>query len=669
MRLLIKSLFLPATLAVLCVGVIAAPLTSGIDFSAMDASVRPQDDFFRYANGTWLKNTEIPADKTRYGSFMILYDKSQEDIRDIVDALTASKKLMADEKKVADFYASYMDEARVDKLGLSPLKPKLAAIDAISNSKELAAYFGEKTGGPVPFGFYVNQDRKNSTRYIVYLTQGGLGLPDRDYYLQDNEKFAMIREQYQQHLEKVLGLIGTENPAADAKTIFALEHKLADIQWSRVDNRDAEKTYNRYENLSKVASHFDWDSYLAASNILGKGPFIVRQPSYLQQLDGLIKNTPLADWKVYLKWHLVNSYSSLLSQEFVDAKFDFYGTVLSGQQQQRPRWKRAIRSTSGVLGEAIGQSYVKRHFKPAAKQRMLALVENLKAAYRDSISQLDWMGEQTRQKALAKLDRFVAKIGYPDEWKDYSEMVIRADDLIGNQIRYQSWSHDREVAKLGKPIDRKEWFMTPQTINAYYNSAMNEIVFPAAILQPPFFDMAADDAVNYGAIGAIIGHEIGHGFDDQGSKYDGNGNLNNWWTDSDRKEFDARTRKLVAQFNAYEALPKLFINGELTLGENIGDLGGLSIAHQAYRRSLKGQEAPVIDGYTGDQRFFLGWAQVWRGKTREQSLRRQITTDPHSPSEYRVQGIVANVPAFIEAFDVKPGDKLYRPPTERVKIW
>lgn len=669
MRLFQIPLFASLVLAAGLSSVSAVASNSGLDLSAIDTAVRPQDDFFRYANGTWLKNTEIPADKSRYGSFIILYDKSQQDVRAIVDELAAKKDLSGDDKKVADYYASFMDEDRINTAGLKPLANKLAAIDAIETHAQLAAAFGNKSAGPAPFGFYINQDRKDSTRYVVYLTQSGLGLPDRDYYLVENEKFAQIRSQYQKHLETVLALMGSDAPAADAKAVYVLESDLAKIQWSRVDNRDAVKTYNRYKDLTKLASKFNWDAYLSASEIAGKGPFIVRQPSYMEQLDTLIHSTPLGTWRTYLKWQLVNSYSPLLSAPFADARFEFYGKALSGRQQQQPRWKRAIRSTNGVLGEAIGRAYVDRHFKPEAKQRMLALVDNLIAAYRESITELDWMSKKTRQQALKKLDRFVAKIGYPEIWKDYSQLTIRADDLVGNQIRYQTWSHDREVAKLGKPIDRQEWFMTPQTINAYYNPLMNEIVFPAAILQPPFFDMTADDAVNYGAIGAVIGHEIGHGFDDQGSRYDGDGNLNNWWTESDRKGFETRTRQLIEQFSQYEVLPGLHINGELTQGENIGDLGGLSIAHKAYLRSLAGKHAPVVDGFTGDQRFFLGWAQVWRDKMRDQSLRNQITTDPHSPAEFRVQGIVSNLPAFFEAFDVQPGDKLYRPPEQRVKIW
>jgi predicted metalloendopeptidase len=657
-----------------CAGGPPAPaLSSGIELANMDRSVRPQDDFYKYVNGTWLKNTQIPADKSRYGAFDKLRDDSEARLRAIIEesATKADKQPGSDEQRVGDLYNSFMDEARIDELGLKPIEAELARIDAVKSKGEIPALMAHlmRINVTTPINGFVNQDAKKPTEYIVYLFQSGLGLPDRDYYLLTDEKFRTIRNQYVAHVERMLKLAGDTSARASAGAILALETALADKHWSRVDSRDRDKTYNKHEiaGLGEVTPGFDFAAYLRAAGVTNDA-VIVMQPSALAGFAEQLRARPLSAWKTYFRWHLISSYSPYLSKPYVDENFAFYGKTLRGTEENRPRWKRAVEAVENSLGESLGRIYVARHFPPEHKARMDELVRNLVKAYEQSIRSLDWMSEETKQQALIKLSKFTPKIGYPTKWRDFSALAIDGD-LVGNLMRSAQFEHEYQIAKLGKPVDREEWFMTPQTVNAYYNPGMNEIVFPAAILQPPFFNAAADDAVNYGGIGAVIGHEIGHGFDDQGSKSDGDGVQRSWWTDEDRRRFEERTRALVAQYSAYEPIPGHKVNGALGLGENIGDLGGASIAYKAYKLALGGKDGPVLDGFTGDQRFFIGWAQVWRTLFREQRLIEQIKVGPHSPGQYRGFGPLVNVPEFHTAFDIKPGDPMYKAPEERVKIW
>jgi predicted metalloendopeptidase len=649
-------------------------LKSGIDKSNFDTSVKPQDDFFQYANGTWFKNTEIPADRSRYGSFAILRDEAEKNLRTIIEeSAKMSVEEDTDEQKVGDFYKSYMDSALIEKLGLKPLADELNRIEQVKTKNDLRKLFAhfELVGIQKPFGIYIDLDLKKSDSYITYLTQSGLGLPDRDYYFKEGEKFKDIREKYLVYIENILTLADVADADAKAKLIVEIEKKIAKSHWSRVENRDREKTYNKFEmkNLDELTPNFSWSKYYAESGISNKFDVIVKQPSFFKAFNNLLKNISIEDWKTYITWKLLNGSASLLSKNFVDLRFEFYGKTIRGMEKNRARWKRAVRATNGSLAEVVGKVYVKKYFKPEAKQRMVALVENLQKSFEKRLKQLDWMSVETKNEALNKLSKFGTKIGYPDKWKDYSKLVIKKDDLIGNFARSNQVAHEREVAKLGKPVDRDEWVMTPQTVNAGYYPPMNEVIFPAGILQPPFFNMEADDAVNYGAIGAAIGHEMTHGFDDQGRKLDGDGNLRDWWTEEDNKKFMKRAQVIIDQYDQYNPVDTMHVNGELTLGENIADLGGLTIAYYAYKMSLNGKESPIIDGFTGEQRFFFGFAQVWRSKLRDEEFRRRILTDPHSPGQYRCNGVASNMPEFYAAFDVKEGDPMYRPEEIRVKIW
>ena len=651
-------------------------LASGIALQYVEPSVRPQDDFFAHLNGKWLKTVEIPSDKSSWGAFHQLREDTLPQLRAIIEKAAATKGANGSEvQKIGDFYASYMDEARLEQLGITPLSSELAKIAAVKDKAELPALFAHlgRLGANVPFVFYIHQDAKDSTKYVADLYQAGLGMPDRDYYLkQDDAKLADIRAKYQQHVEKMLALAGDKNAAGNAKAVVELETELAKVQWTKVENRDPIKTYNKVElsKLAELAPGYDWQSWLAASGLKGKADYlIVSQPSYLKGFAEVLNRMPLDTWKTYLQLQLVNGYANYLSKAFVDQRFAFNGTVLSGTPELEPRWKRGVSTLEGSLGEAVGKLYVKEHFPAERKARMEVLVKNLLAAYKSSIDTLDWMSPATKKEAQAKLAKFTPKIGYPNKWKDYSALSVKREDLVGNVMRSREVEYNRELNKLGKPIDRDEWGMTPQTINAYYNPELNEIVFPAAILQPPFFDAKADDAVNYGGIGAVIGHEISHGFDDQGSQYDGDGNMRNWWTEEDGKKFAEKTKVLINQYAGYSPLPGYNVNGELTLGENIGDNSGLAIAYKAYKLSLKGKKAPVINGLTGDQRFYMGWGQVWRTKMREPAQIAQIKTDPHSPGQYRANGTLKNQPGFYEAFSVKEGDKMYLAPKDRVIIW
>ncbi len=649
---------------------------SGIDISGMDKTVRPQEDFYRYVNGTWLEKTEIPADRSRYGSFTVLYEEAQVNLRKIIEesANMENKKPGSPEQKVGDFYTSYMDSSQIEALGLKPLEKELERIAAVKTDddlRNLMAHF-MMIGVQLPFTAWVDQDAKQSDQYIVYFHQSGLGLPDRDYYFKKDEKFSEIRDKYVKHIEKIFKLAGISDGASLARKIMKIETKLAQNHWTRAETRDRDKAYNKFavNKLDRLTPKFNWAAFMAAIDAGEANNVIIRQPSYIKAFGKILKKVSLADWKAYYTWKLLDEFAPDLPAAFVDANFEFYSKTLRGVEKNRPRWKRAVAATNNVLGEVVGQIYVQRHFKPEAKKRMVELVNNLKLAFKESIDELDWMSEETKKQAKAKLAKFNTKIGYPDKWKDYSGLEIKADDLIGNLLRSRVFEHHREIKKLGKPIDRDEWFMTPQTVNAYYSPNMNEIVFPAAILQPPFFNFEADDAVNYGAIGAVIGHELTHGFDDQGRKSDGDGNLREWWTEEDATKFTERARLMIEQYESYYPLgDSMHINGKLTLGENIADLGGLTIAYKAYKKSLKGKEAPVIDGYTGDQRFFMGIAQVWRNKYRDEALRQRLLTDSHSPPRYRVLGALSNMPEFYAAFDVKPGDPMYRDENKRVKIW
>ena len=655
-------------------------LRSGIDLSHVDDNLRPQDDLFGHVNGRWLAEYEIPADRATDGAFRALHDRAEEQIRELItEAAASGAEPGTDEQRIGDLYASFMDTDTIAARGVAPLLEELARIDRAADAGELAAVLGalQRTGVGGGTGVYVDTDSKDSTRYLLHLTQSGLGLPDESYYRE--ERHAAVLAAYPGHIARMFALVYGGDPADHADTaarIVALETRLAAAHWDVVKRRDAELSYNlrRFADLPAEAPGFDWAGWVTA---LGTTPdrvaeLIVRQPDYLTAFAAAWAGEALDDWKAWLRWRVIHARAFLLTDELVAEDFEFYGRTLSGTQEIRERWKRGVSVVENLMGFALGKLYVERHFPPEAKSRMDELVANLREAYRVSISQLDWMTPQTREKALAKLDKFTPKIGYPAKWRDYSALEIRRDDLYGNYRRGYAVEFDRDIAKLGGPVDRDEWFMTPQTVNAYYNPGMNEIVFPAAILQPPFFDAEADDAANYGGIGAVIGHEIGHGFDDQGSKYDGDGNLVDWWTDEDRAEFAKRTKALIEQYDAYtpRGLDEQHkVNGAFTVGENIGDLGGLSIALLAYRLSLKGGQAPVIDGLTGEQRVFFGWAQVWRTKSREAEAIRRLAIDPHSPPEFRCNGVVRNIDAFYEAFGVTEDDALYLPPEQRVHIW
>lgn len=648
---------------------------SGIDHQYFDQNVKGNDDFYQHVNGGWLKNTEIPADKSRWGTFDILHEESLKQLHDIVDELSKQQLVEgSSEQKVASLYANFMDEKSIEALGIQPIQAEITNVDALKSKKDiaqLAAHFS-RIGVTSPFDVGIDQDMKNSTEMVAMLGQSGLGLPDRDYYLKNDAKFKKIRSQYLKYIEKTLTLAGDKQAAQHAQGILKLETQIAKIQWSNVQNRDVTKLYNIYktQDLAKLSPKIDWQTYLEKQELSDKIKTIqVIQPSYFKGLSPIVDNTSLEVWKAYFKFHLVSDFSSLLSQAFVDNSFDFYSKQLREIKEQKPRWKRGVQLVEGTLGESLGQIYVKKYFSAEKKQRMEVLVQNLMKAYSQSIDKLDWMSPTTKVQAQKKLASFAVKIGYPNKWRDYSALEIKNNDLIGNVIRSREFEHQYALNKLGKPVDRDEWGMTPQTINAYYNASLNEIVFPAAILQPPFFDMDADDAVNYGAIGAIIGHEISHGFDDQGSQFDELGNMKNWWTAEDHLKFKEKTNTLVAQYNAYEPIKGYHVNGELTLGENIADNSGLAIAYKAYQLSLNGKAAPVLDNLTGEQRFYIGWAQAWRSKITDAMQVEFLKRDPHSPDKVRGNATLLNQAPFYDAFHIQQGDKMYLPANKRVTIW
>ncbi|CAN5168135.1 M13 family metallopeptidase [soil metagenome] len=651
-----------------------ASLSSGIVTDDLDPAIRPQDDLFRHVNGKWIERTEIPSDKARYGSFYLLAEEAEKAVRDIiVESQSADPGTEA--RKVGDLYASFLDEARVQALGAQPIAAALAEAESVDSIESLLETLGrlERGGSSGFFQVFVDNDPGQPERYLVFIEQGGLGLPDESYYRE--EKFADIRAKYLDYLERMLSLAGLSDPAIRAQRIVDLETELASYHWDNVANRDSEKTYNPmlWSAANALVGDVDMDIWLNALGVPDRSfhEVVVRQPSFFAGLEKVLDAGNLDKWRDWLAWQVIRSNAAYLSSDFVDTNFDFYGKTLTGTPELRARWKRGVSLVEGALGEAVGHIYVERHFPAAAKTAMDVLVANLIEAYRQSITDLDWMGEETRKRALDKLDKFTPKIGYPVKWRDYSALEIDAADLIGNIRATNEFEFQRELGKIGKPLDRDEWFMTPQTINAYYNPGFNEIVFPAAILQFPFFDENRDAAANYGAIGAVIGHEIGHGFDDQGSKYDGDGRLTDWWTPADREAFEARTKSLIAQYDALapRQVPDHHVNGALTIGENIGDLGGLSIAWKAYLISLAGAEPPVIDGLSGAERFFLSWAQAWQLKARDEEVIRLIAIDPHSPNEFRCNQIVRNLDDFYETFGVTDSDALWLDPKDRVTIW
>ena len=648
--------------------------SSGIDTGNFDTTIDPGDDFYRYINGTWLTETTLPSDKSNFGAFTALGDEAEENLRRIIeDAAATEAPQGSDMQKVGDFFTSFMDIDRIEALGAEPLQSTLSDIVSVQSKDEMLIKMAELNHLSVqmPVGIYISNDAMQSDQYISYLNQWGLGLPDRDWYLtEDDESHRQAREAYGDYIGKVLELAGYERAEEAVRSVLGIEFLIAQAHWDRVKNRQRELTYNKMtlDDVSGLSPDMDWAGFLETLGV-DETSVVVRQPDYIEALNGIWNTTSLAQWKDYTAFKFVDSLAAYLSEDFVQAQFEFEGRTLGGLEEIRPRWKRGVDVVDSALGEVVGRLYVEQHFRDEAKTRMDVLVENLREAFREGINELEWMTDTTKAEAQEKLAKFTTKIGYPDDWKDYSALEVRADDIVGNVQRSRRVEHNREMDKLGAPIDRGEWFMTPYTVNAYYNPPMNEIVFPAAILQPPFFNVDADDAVNYGGIGAVIGHEFSHGFDDQGRKSDGDGNLRDWWTEADAAAFSERADRLVAQYNQFEVLPDKFLNGDFTLGENIGDLSGLAVAYKAYRMSLNGEEAPVIDGLTGDQRFFMGWAQVWRRLYRDENLEMRITSDPHSHSEARVNGVVRNFDTWYEAFNIQPDDALYLPPEERVKIW
>jgi putative endopeptidase len=648
-----------------------------IDKANMDLSVKPGDDFYTYASGNWIKNNPVPAKETRWGSFNLLRDFNIKAVQDILNESAANKNAAPGsiEKRVGDFYAAAMDSATIEKLGYKPIKADLKRVGKVKDVNavlnEVALLRTSGAGSPM-FGFYVGQDRKNPTVMIPQFSQGGTTLPDRDYYLKDDARSKKIQEAYRTYITTLFTLTGVPQAKAqqNAETIFNLEKKMAEAQMPRVEMRDPHKTYNKFAvaDFSKTTPEIEWKSLMAKMKVTGEDTILVNNPKFFTELNTLVKSTPIKDWQTYLQWNVLKSSAPYLSSPFVNANFA-YTQALSGQKVQTPRWQRMSSLTDGTIGELLGQLYVDKHFKPEAKARMDELIANLVKAYEIRIKGLDWMSAETKEKALAKLHAFTPKVGYPEKWKTYDGLAINRKSFFQNVRNAGEWGYNDMVSQLGKPVDRTKWGMTPPTVNAYYSPVMNEIVFPAGILQFPFFDPNADDAVNYGGIGAVIGHEISHGFDDSGSQYDKDGSLRNWWTAEDLARFKEKAQALVEQYNAYTVLDTVHVNGKLTLGENIGDLGGLNAAYEAFKMTEQGQSDEKIDGFTPDQRFFLSWAQVWRGNILPESAAQQIVTDPHSPGEYRTIGAPVNMDAWYEAFNVQPGDKLYKAPEERIRIW
>jgi putative endopeptidase len=648
-------------------------LTSGIELENFDISVSPDEDFFRFVNGQWLDKTKIPADQSNYGAFTALDIETKEAIKKLIEEASTQKSPSAIAKQVGDFYRSYTDIAQRNKAGVEPIQGMLSQIKAITSKEQLIQVAGKlsRRGVASFYGFYIEPDAKRSDQYAIYVNQDGTTLPDRDYYLEDNERFQKTLAAYLKFVETMLTQVGWASPAEAASKIVEMERSFAQSQWTQVELRNPDNTYNKMpatDIATKYAS-LRWADYATAAGLPSGLDVIVGQPSFMAGASNTITENDLDTLKAYLAFQVVDTYAPLLTESIEKLHFDFHETTLSGVTEQEPLWRRGVDACNGLLGMPVGQLYVEKHFSPKSKEKMNTLVKNLLVAFEKRIDQLEWMGNGTKKQAKEKLAQFTPKIGYPDVWKDYSSVKILPDNIIANMGEILEFEHNYQINKLGKPINRSEWYMPPQTVNAYYNPLMNEIVFPAAILQPPFFNLDADDAVNYGGIGAVIGHEISHGFDDSGRKYDGKGNLRNWWTTSDQEEFETRSTMLVKQYDAYKPFPTDNVNGKFTLGENIGDLGGMSVAYTAYQLALQGKEALVMDGFTGDQRFFIGWAQVWRRKYRDEELKKRLLTDPHSPSQYRCNGIVSNLDPFYTAFTIKPDSKMFIDLKKRVRIW
>jgi putative endopeptidase len=645
---------------------------SGIQTADMNVAVRPQNDFYGYANGAWLRKVQIPPDRSRYGVDVMMSEQSLAQLRELIEAARSSND--PNERKVGDLYDSFMDEARIEQLGAKPLQPELELIEAVRRTEEIGPLMAQfdRLGVPMPVGLSVEQDAKRSSQYALWLSQGGLGLPDRDYYLSGDAKLLGFRTKYREHIARMLGLLGDVHAADEAARILALETALAKIQWTRVANRDPQKTYNPRTpaQLKQSAPSLDWDGYLAKGGAPDPLPtMIVRQPDYLAALSDLIGNTPLPTWKEYFRYRLLSGAAPYLSSAFVDEDFAFSRGVLQETPKNQDRWKRGCELVDELIGEASGKMYAAKFFPPKSKARADELVANLLKAYLQSVDQLTWMSEATKVEARAKLHKINVKVGYPKRWRDYGKLTISATDLLGNLRRAVKFESDRKLAQLGGPIDRDEWIMTAPTVNAYYDPQMNEIVFPAGILQRPVFNPDAEAAFNYGATGAVIGHEISHGFDDEGSQFDSDGNLRDWWTAEDHAKFKAKTDKLVKEYSRFQPIPGFHVNGELTLGENIADIAGMEIAYKAYVASLGGSAPPVIDGMSADQRFYLGYAQSWLSKTRDAATIEQVKSDPHAPEKYRVNGVVVHMPSFYDAFSVKSGDRMYLRPEDRVTLW
>lgn len=646
--------------------------TFGIATENMDTSVQPGENFYEFVNGGWLANTEVPSDRSRYGAFSVLSDQAEKRVRGIIESAASNDTPTADEKRIGDFYNAYLNTDRIEEMGMAPIQGDLDRIRAAQTHEDILKLMADTgLGLDSPVSPYVYIDAKQNEDYIIYITQSGLSLPNRDYYFDDSEKGQAILTGYTKFAETMLTESGIENASPRAEAILAFETALAEGHWKRVKQRDRDLTYNKMSltELAKMAPGIEWSVMLDALGLGSQNTVIVREKSAVVNAAKVFADTPVEVLKDYLTVGLMSGHSAYLPSRIDEAQFEFYGKTLRGTEEQRPRWKRAVASVNGTLGEVVGKVYVAEHFPPASKAQMSALVENLRSSFKEGINGLDWMADETKAQAQYKLKKFNPKIGYPDKWETYDGLKVDADDLIGTIQSARTWSWEDSIAQLGQPIDRDEWGITPQTVNAYYNSILNEIVFPAAILDAPFFDPAADPAVNYGGIGAVIGHEMGHGFDDQGRKSDGDGVQRDWWTEADAKAYEANAKLLADQYSEFEPLPGETLDGNLGLGENIGDLTGVTMAYAAYRKSLNGKEAPVIDGYTGDQRFFMAWAQVWAIKWKEKALSAQIKNGPHSPGEFRANGIVRNFGPWYDAFDIKPGDAMYIPPEKRVKIW
>ncbi len=673
MKKFIIALIVPAALIIGSAAVYKKD-PSGIDLAAMDKSVDPKDDFYQYANGTWLRENQIPSDESRWGTINMLADRNNNILRQILEQAAADRtaQMGSARQKVGTIYRVFLDTGKRDQQGLQPVMADLQAVDRVGNTMQLietVARFHKK-GIRSFFNFYVSQDLKNSTRYICYLSQGGLGLPDRDYYSKTDKKSEEIREEYKKHLAKMAELYDLKAPVENE--VMNVETSLASKAMTRTERRNQEKQYNMrsMQNLLSQYPNLNFEVYFRTVGVHGKiDSLVVSQPDFFENLDKLVQTTPLPVLKAYLRWCVMNNAAGYLDTRIEKQNFYFYSTVLTGTKVQRPAWKRGIGAANSIVGELLGQLFVEKTFSADSKKQVNAMVDDIVAAFRVRLNQLDWMSGETREKALVKLESFNRKFGYPDKWKDYRTLEIKEDSYLDNNYRASEWAFNDMISNLGKPIDRLKWNMLPQTVNAYYSPTLNEIVFPAAIMQPPFFDAHADDAVNYGSIGAVIGHELTHGFDDQGAKYGPDGNLKSWWTDEDKKLFEAKTKVLAEQYNKYFVSDSLHVNGELTLGENIADLGGLTIAYYAYQEHLKKHPGKVLNGYTPEQRFFIGFAQVWKNNARPEAARQLILTDPHSPGKFRVFGPLSNMPEFYAAFEVKEGNRMYRKPSDRAVIW